>query len=278
MIIFAIFLRSSKKRRLLQEQLAKWSAGRSEKGRTKYSTGGNGKGKVRLSPPSLPKALSPARILGRVRQSGVWKRVVSWCAGWQSGSPHLSRRQILDNIIFRMKQESSQDFDNNGLEDESQEMDNEDEGGTIGKDTSGRDPTPQKTGPIWTMPSWRSRWSNSYFPNVFSKSSSDADAFWTHLTPGISDCTLDTNQTELSHDKVNLSYSSLSTSLDDDSGSGASSSPATTPSDQRPTAFPGWTFVRQKSWSLGLGEADTPRARGGQVVCQGLTRRDTILH
>lgn len=274
MFIFAIFLRSSKKRRLLQEQLAKWSAVRGEKGQNKWSTGRDGKGKARL-----PEALNPSRILGRVRESRVWECVAKWCARWEFGPPHLSRRQILENIIFRMKQESSQDFGKNCFEDESQEMDNEDEGRTVGKDTSGQNPMPQKTGPVWTMPSWKSHWSKSYFPNVFGKTSSDADAFWTHLNSGISDCTIDTNQTDLSHDAVNLSYSSLSTSMDDDSGSGtSSSSPATTPSDQRPTALPGWTFVRQKSWSLGLGEADTPRARGGQVVCQGLTRRDTILH
>ncbi|KAK3878107.1 hypothetical protein Pcinc_017233 [Petrolisthes cinctipes] len=284
-IIFTIFLRSSKKRRLLQEQLAKWSACVGGKGGGKRSAGGGkwsatkgGKGRAKLSPPHLPEALSPQRVLGRVRQSGVWECVVRWCSRWQSGPPHLTRQQILNNITFRMKQESSQDFDNNGFEDESQEMDNEDEGKTVGKDASGHNPMSQKTDPIWTMPSWKSHWSKSYFPNVFSKSSSNADAFWTHLAPGISDCTPDTNQTDpAAHDTANLSYSSLSTSLGDDNGS-ASSSPAITPSDQRPTTFPGWTFVRQKSWSLGLGEADTPGAGGDKVVCQGLTRRDTIRH
>ncbi|KAK4293844.1 hypothetical protein Pmani_033485 [Petrolisthes manimaculis] len=289
-IIFTIFLRSSKKRRLLQEQLAKWSACVGGKGKGKRSAGGGGKGggkgsatkggkgRAKLTPPHLPEALSPERVLGCVKQSGVWECVVSWCSRWQSGPPHLTRQQIFNNITFKMKQESSQDFDNNGFEDESQEMDNEDEGRTDVKDASRHKPMSQKTDPIWTMPSWKSHWSKSYFPNVFSKGSSNADAFWTHLAPGISDCTPDTNQTDQpAHDTANLSYSSLSTSLGDDNSS-ASSSPAITPSDQRPTTFPGWTFVRQKSWSLGLSEVDTPGAGGDKVVCQGLTRRDTTLH
>nr|XP_045596193.1 uncharacterized protein LOC123756856 [Procambarus clarkii] len=220
--IFMTFLRSTKKRRLLQETLLQWSSS------VVSSTC--------LTHPPLPQPLTPTKLLHRLRNCTVLSPFVKCC----SERSHLTRQQVLDNIIFKNKMETTQSLDKKAFEDVNVEGDVKQCDCDVNKSFS----------PVWTLPHWKSRWSNTYFPNTGEKSSNEIQSqelVCENLTDSIS--LFSSNFEELS-----VPYASL---------------------ERRPT-FANWRILLHKTGSLSLPAGDDvpPVDGGSEVVCHGLTQKE----
>lgn len=148
--IFITFLRSSKKRRLLQQTLTQWSAG---------SRGPGADRTTHLPQPHLPASIS-TRVANRIRSLAI----IRWFLRI-SRRPHLSSQQVLDNIIFKRKMEAPQGFKNKAYEDDANDVDSD-----AKRSVCGEEPLFKSFNPIWTVPHWKSHYSKTYFPNVLSTS------------------------------------------------------------------------------------------------------------
>lgn len=240
--IFITFIRSTKRRRLVQERLEAWVE--------RLERGG-------LPAPSLPAGMSPSHLMHRLRTSSFWAslgraRDRAPCRR----RPHLSSKQVLDNIIFKEKMEDRKGFNNQAFEEE--ERDEDPDGGGFSR----ADSVNRSASPIWTVPRWRSLRSNTYFPNEVGDKDDASDA------PRKDDDVICENFV----DSLSI-YSSYSEDGDQRSPSSEN------PQNQRPI-FAQWNLLRLKSGSLNLpsrGIAGGPAAgRYSDVVCQGLTRKGSF--
>ncbi|KAG7177985.1 G-protein coupled receptor Mth-like 1-like 1 [Homarus americanus] len=229
--IFMTFLRSNKKRRLVQETLARWSG----------SIG-------RRTPPRLSSSVTPSRVLHRLRNSTFLAPFVRWCSRLSSRTSHLTSKQVLDNIIFKGKMQTSQGFNKEIDEDDSTDMESD-----ARRSVCGEEHINKSFSPIWTLPHWKSPWSNTYFPNVLSTvdhSRSNVqreELVCENFTDSVS--VYSTNEQELGIPNTAL--------------------------DQVPT-FANWSLLRHKTGSLTLAAGDEPQTAGNEVVCHGLTRKESF--
>ncbi|XP_047501286.1 probable G-protein coupled receptor Mth-like 1 [Penaeus chinensis] len=239
--IFITFIRSTKRRRLVQERLEAWVE--------RVERGG-------LPAPSLPAGMSPSHLLHRLRTSSVWASLGrAHDRAPCRRRPHLSSKQVLDNIIFKEKMEDKKGFNNQAFDEEERDEDPDGE-------FSRADSVNRSANPIWTVPRWRSLRSNTYFPNEVGDKDDANDA------PRKDDDVICENFV----DSLSI-YSSYSE--DGDQRSSASENPQ----NQRPI-FAQWNLLRLKSGSLNLpsgGFAGGAAAgKYSDVVCQGLTRKDSF--
>lgn len=242
--IFITFIRSTKRRRLVQERLEAWME--------RVERGG-------LPAPSLPAGASPSCLLHRVRNSSIWSSVGrAWGRAPCRRKSHLSSKQVLDNIIFKEKMEDKKGFNNQAFEDE--ERDEDPDGDAFSREDS----VNRSANSIWTVSRWRSLRSNAYFPNeVEVRDRNDSNG-----APSQDDAVICENFM----DSLSI-YSSYSQDANQ-RGSSLES-----PQNQRPI-FTQWNLLRLKSGSLNLPSGGfaggTPAGRYNDVICQGLTRKDSF--
>ncbi|MPC07998.1 hypothetical protein E2C01_000567 [Portunus trituberculatus] len=237
--IFITFLRSSKKRRLLQEALTKWSD----------EVAGGGGCDPNLSSSCFPSAVSPNRVLEHLRHSRQSNAFGRWLSRVRGRRSRIHTPQVLDNIIFRGKM----GVYNEGFEEDGVEVEAEDGGK---RSVCGGDSVNRSFNPMWTAPHWRARWGRAYFPGAPQRSKDSAGEGSGHQgLPGVI------------KDSGSVSSATSVFYISSSSSSPSSSSPP----------FTNWSFLRHKSGSLTLGAGQRRGGAATGVVCQGLTRTDPGL-
>ncbi|KAK8380052.1 hypothetical protein O3P69_016595 [Scylla paramamosain] len=253
--IFITFLRSSKKRRLLQKALTKWSDG----------VAGGGGCEPNLSSSCFQTAVSPNRVLERLRHSSHSSHsspvsaFVRWLSRVQGRRSRITTPQVLDNIIFRGKM----GVYNEGFEEDGVEVEAESE---AKRSVCGRDSVNKSFNPMWTAPHWRARWSRSYFPGAAQRSRDCAGEGSSH--EGLPGVIKDSGSVSPASSIFYISSSSSSPSSPSPSSSSPSSpSPSFSSSSSPPLA--NWSFLRHKSGSLTLGAG---QLRGRCSCGRGVSR------
>ena len=222
----------------------KWSDGVAGGG------GGSGGRDSSLSPPCLPAAVSPNRVLDRLKHSSPFNAIVRWFSRLPGRGPRITTPQVLDNIIFKGKMEAY----NEGYEEDEVEVDAED---GAKKSVCGSDSVHRSFNPMWTAPHWKARWSRSYFPGAPHRSKDTQGGGTGHEgLPGV-----------IKGSGFTTSSSSLS----------SSSSSSSSPTEQKTPPFANWSFLRHKSGSLTLGTGQLRGGAAGEVVCRGLTKTEPGL-
>lgn len=240
MFIFITFIRSTKRRRLVQERLEAWF---------------ERVDRVGLPVPNLTANVGANNLVQRLKNSRLWTTVGRlWSQIPCRRRPNLSSRQVLDNIIFKEKMEDKKGFNNQAYEEEERDEDP--------KEMTRADSVNKTMNPIWSVPHWRSSRSKTYFPNEVRVKNDNNDSSQQD----------DDIICENFADSVSL-YSTYSQDMNQPC------SPLENQQSQRPI-FTQWNLLRMKSGSLNLpsGEwtTNTNNGRYNDVICQGLTRKDSF--
>ncbi|XP_050715089.1 uncharacterized protein LOC126997913 isoform X2 [Eriocheir sinensis] len=277
--IFITFLRSSKKRRLLQEALARAAEGVGGRG---------GVGGSISTLQCLPAAASPNRIMDRIKDSSSIRVLVRWFSRLPGRGHRIATPQVLDNIIFRGKMEY-----NEGFEEDVSEEQAEDGAGKGVRDGDGVKRFKKGFEPVFTSPQhWRVRWSRSYFPGA-PQGTGAAHGGLPGVMKGLELASTDTTTTGATTSSATATTATATTSaiaavttptiattaVTTTTTTAFSSFASPSPSCSSPSSsssFARWSLLRHKSGSMTLVSAprQTP---AGDVVCRGLTRTDPGL-